>query len=328
MQSGSGDGETLMAKERKARFREEPVAAIPSGWKVRTAKHDSHRVRLAFPAGRKQNNPGRLVAVLHPAGETSCTMRSSNPSELLVMSANPPRRRNGSMAYRVVALSRDGGANFEAPAVPTKAEARAQLKKVDKDRYFSAHIQKIRSNPAELLVMAANPQIAGAHGSNPPAAEIFEKFSGVPSEFVTIDNEPHMPPGDYAQLGKLLNLYVKPVKGGQQLGIQNFGKNAPMVVCATSTKQIYFYKGNQDISEALDDFGAKDLGGGLYELGTGKRIDYQARKEHVAEPDEDKWKHHFGEEDGIYPLVLFDARHKKIMLTGGNYRVEGPWIMN
>jgi len=317
-----------MAKQRTPRFREEAVSAIPAGWKVRTAKHDNHRVRVAFPPGRKQNNPGRLVAILHPAGENPCTMRSSNPAELLVMSANPPRRRNGGSVYRVVALSRDGGPNFETQTVKTKAEARALLKRVDKARYFSAHIQKIRGNPAELLVMGANPHVVRARTANPPAAEIFEGFTGTRSEFVTLDREPHMPEGDYAQLGTLLNLYVKPLAGGQQLEIRDFNDAPPMVVCDTSRRQIYFYKGNQDISAALDLFGPRERGDGVFELGIGKRIDYQARKDHVAEPDEDKWKHHFGEEDGIFPTVLFDSRHKKLLLEGGNYRIDGAWIKN
>ena len=38
---------------------------------------------------------GRLVSILHPAGENPCTLRSTNPAELMVMGANPPRRRNG-----------------------------------------------------------------------------------------------------------------------------------------------------------------------------------------------------------------------------------------
>ena len=62
-----------------ARFRHEDVAAIPVGWKVRTVKAGAHRVRVAFPPGRRQTGAGRLVSVLHPlAGSNPC----ANPCTL------------------------------------------------------------------------------------------------------------------------------------------------------------------------------------------------------------------------------------------------------
>ena len=307
-----------------ARYRHEDVSSVPGGWKVRTVAHGSHRVRIAFPPGRKQTGSGRVVSILHPlSGNNPCTnamcsARSTNPAELLVMGANPPRRRNA-----------------EAKATREAEKIRGSLLKLaDKAERkglagMAAHYRDLaRKHPAELLVMGANPRVEVVHGENPPVEEIVERFSGQEAEFVDVYNEPHMQRGRYGQLGPLLALYIKPVKGGQVQRI-NFGeKDQPLIVTDSTARQIYFVGGNQDISECLDAFGARDRGDGRYELGQARRIDYQCRKEHVAHPEEDLWKHNHGEEDSSLPTVLFDARSKRLLYEGGNYRIEGAWIHN
>jgi hypothetical protein len=194
-------------------------------------------------------------------------------------------------------------------------------------------------NPAELLIMGANPRVEVVAAPNPPTEEIVEEFTGREVEFMDVYNEPHMPRGRYAKLGPLVALYIKPAKGGQvqRIGASEavghdfpkaWGGRPPLVVCDSSARQIYFVDGAQDISEALAAFGAIDRGNGIVELGQGRRIDYQCRKEHVAEPDEDLWKHEHGEENGALPTVLFDTRNKRLLYEGGDYRIEGPWIRN
>ncbi len=163
--------------------------------------------------------------------------------------------------------------------------------------------------------------------SGAAAAALYEKFQGKEAEWVTVDREPHMPQGDYAQLGELLALYVKPMAGGQVQQIK-WVEDLPVVVADTSGRQIYFFKGSQDISDSLEGFGARELGNGVFQLGEGRRIDYKARKEHVADPDADEWRHDFGEESGVRPKVLFDTRMKRLLLEGGNYRIEAPGIID
>jgi hypothetical protein len=109
------------------------------------------------------------------------------------------------------------------------------------------------------------------------------------------------------------------------------GGKPPLVVCDSSAKRIYFVDGNQDVSQCLEAFVMNSQsvrGDGLVELGQCRRIDYQCRKEHVASPDEDLWKHEHGEENGVLPTVLFDTRSKRLLYEGGDYRIEGPWIKN
>jgi hypothetical protein len=162
---------------------------------------------------------------------------------------------------------------------------------------------------------------------NPDAAGIREDFTGRPVEWETTTIEPHMPAGDYAQLGELLALYVKPRAGGQVQSI-TFAKPFPILVSDDSARQLWFVDGDQDLTTSLSGFGAHDRGAGVFELGEARRIDYKQRKEHVPQPDVDEWRHEFGEETGERPTLLFDSRHKRLLLEGGAYEVRREGIVN
>src|SRR6516225_7649634 len=92
------------------RFRHEDIASVPAGWKVRTVTTSGgHRVRVAFPPGRRVKGAGRVVGILHPLTGNNpcgnpCSLRSSNPAELMAMNvANPPKRRGGESKQGVLA---------------------------------------------------------------------------------------------------------------------------------------------------------------------------------------------------------------------------------
>ena len=160
---------------------------------------------------------------------------------------------------------------------------------------------------------------------NPSAERIREEFTGAPVEHEHVRHEPHMPAGDYAQLGKLLSLYVKPRTGGQVLEIR---PTNVIVVSDESAQQLWFVGGDQDVTDSLAQFGALERGPNLYELGEARRIDYEQRKEHVPDPDQDHWRHSFGEETDVRPKVLFDRAHKRLMLEGGQYEIRREGIVN
>jgi len=75
------------------------VAAVPRGYKVRTVTHPSgHRVRVAFPPGRRSTGSGKLVSILHPKGENpdKCEARQNVPLELWLgptNKANPKKTK-------------------------------------------------------------------------------------------------------------------------------------------------------------------------------------------------------------------------------------------
>jgi hypothetical protein len=423
------------------RFKHEDVSAVPAGWRVRTVKHGDHRVRVAFPPGRRHTGSGRLVSVLHPIAENpSCTMRSSNPAELLIMGANPPRKFAVTTKLEKQREARERAARIRAARLnsqmyavySTRETGKLQLDKVKRslkeadilayhlrERGYAAQVVGPRGrldftkhlNPAELLIMGANPENASSvyskavsmgypyargdgrtapdgrtwlsrftkdsegsgpalyvgwdhenrkwviehgrnpaeresnprvevvHSENPPVETIVEEFTGQDAEWIDVYNEPHIPRGRYAQLGKLIALYIKPAKGGQVVRIgapesaradfpEYWNGRPPVVVSDSSAKQIYFVDGCQDVTEMLSAFGAVDHGNGLLELGQARRIDYQCRKEHVADPEEDLWKHTHGDENGELPTVLFDIRNKRLIYRGGDYRIDGAWIRN
>jgi hypothetical protein len=286
----------------------------------------------------------------------------------MVMSANnPPRRRRAhinpptaperhqiKIAKQTLKMS-DVGAQIMGGM--TKAEAREILRKhglrfrenhrinasaIELKRAARYRAKKIREaagrNPAELLVMGANPRVEVVSSPNPPTEEIVEEFTGREVEFLDVYNEPHMPRGRYGKLGPLIALYIKPAKGGQvqRIGASEaigheypkaWGGKPPVVVTDSSAKQIYFVDGLQDLTNCLNLF-TDSLEDPVVTLGQARRIDYQCRKEHVAAPDEDLWKHEHGEENGVLPTVLFDTKNKRLLYEGGDYRIEGPWIRN
>lgn len=412
------------------RFRHEDIASVPSGWKVRTVTTSGgHRVRVAFPPGRKVKGAGRLVSILHPLTGSNpcgnpCSVRSSNPQELIVMGANPPRRRMSNPpampsnpwysekiehgnkrvviwatteagpwhahaysegqdlgplgrgrgryhGYNTIQHARKIGQKWldeqrtssENPVHmtvehdPAKKQFRASMPHPSGGSWLYAwgHTKKQAAaalrkewgkargashNPHELLIMGANPRVEVVHGENPPVEDIHEEFTGQEVKWIDIYNEPHMPAGRYAELGPLIALYVKPVKGGQvqrigapeavEHGYPEYWNDTPPIIVTDSTaKQIYFVDGCQDMSGILEHFGAERREGTYrWVLGRVRRIDYECLKEHVAHPDEDLWKHNHGEEDGQLPTLVFDQSAKRLLYEGGNYRIEGPWIRN
>jgi hypothetical protein len=220
------------------------------------------------------------------------------------------------------------------------------IERLPKRKAIRAAMDQLGVSPAqnpvsELMVMGANPRVEVVSSPNPPTEEIVEEFTGREVEYLDVYNEPHMPRGRYAKLGPLIALYIKLAKGGQvqRIGASEavghdfpkaWGGKPPLVVCDSSAKQIYFVDGSQDITNCLEAFGALPRQGApeIVELGAARRIDYQCRKEHVASPDEDLWKHDHGEENGVLPTVLFDTKNKRLLYEGGDYRIEGPWIRN
>jgi hypothetical protein len=98
-------------------------------------------------------------------------------------------------------------------------------------------------------------------------------------------------------------------------------------------KQIYFVKGDQDISAYLDKFPV-DPEKELIDLGPCLRIEYFAQKKFDAyQPT--IYFHCFGEESGQYPgdeefcpSLLFNRVRKKLYLVGGVYTIKSDGIID
>lgn len=285
-------------------------------WKVRmklaklNAKHNWSMAQVA-EASRLNYWPGQNENPI------------SNPSELLVMGANPHQSRELNLPAGSTITIRVNPLSNPICGVMVQGEACTR-----KPHHRGPHLpQGATMRPASRLRHGWKPR-----KKNPSAAAIREEFTGAPAEHYTVHDEPNMPAGDYAQLGELLALYVKPLHGGQVQAINFRSGERPLLVSDETARQLYFVGGDQDVSSALSAFGVSSQSGtdagGLIHLGEARRIDYKQRKEHVPDPDVDEWRHEFGEETHVHPKVLFDPLHKQLILQGGEYVVRREGIVN
>ena len=152
----------------EAEYRTQHVAAAPSGYHVRTIPSGEHWIRLAFPPGPRRRGSGRLVEILHPAGENPCRL---NPAELVVLGNPHEIVQKGTRAVMIYSNDADGpfhsrlwvnakvsgnqivdgDATTTSRTATTLAGARKQAEKMLADA---------SRNPAELVILG-NPSQAG-----------------------------------------------------------------------------------------------------------------------------------------------------------------------
>jgi hypothetical protein len=315
-------------------FRIEHVATKPRGWQVRTVTQGSHQVRIAFPPGKRETGSGHVVEILHPVHENphSCSSiaRRANPAELILMTGINPmpqknhcgrRHANPSSAGKRYAVKWHTG-NI------SQAGSREQTERLLKR--FHGKGELIRVNPMPLRgERYKNPVGAGAE----EAIAIREGFVDHDSTGYRVANEPHIPAGDYAELGPLVALAVKPTSSGDTNVVQEIGfKPKPTLIADSSRRQLYFAAGNQSLTEReLRTFTSQSSG--QVELGTAESIVYLAKKFH-AEVGSDvagkvvEWIHPFGEDTGEKPTLVYDIDLERMSLRGGAYRIEDRGIVN
>lgn len=166
------------------------------------------------------------------------------------------------------------------------------------------------------------------------AAEIYQGFHADEADKTVRQPEPHMPSGDYAQLGTLFELQIKPMPAAADSTVKTFipTGRAVRVVVDNSRHRIYFAGGDQSLTESdLQTFGASTEN--ICELGECRNIVYLARKYHtqVDEAARGKvveWNHKFGEDGGERPRVFYNRRMKRLLLQGGSYEVRDEGIVN
>lgn len=331
------------------KFRIDQVAKTPRGWQVRTVTQGDHQVCIAFPPGRREKGSGHVVEILHPAHENPsyCPGRSqmTNPAELVLMGVgNPMRKRNQFFAdvaeYAAADLAasdieksgkhkhRNPGGRYAirwhtgniSHAMRSESQARRLLAQ------FHGKGEIIRVNP--LPLRRRNPETVEQ------AREIREGFTHSTSNRYTVMDEPHIPAGDYAELGRLVSLNVKPTSSGSTSQVQEltFERQGVVAISDVSRRQIYFAGGDQHLEpEEVALFTSEKHG--LLELGACREIVYLATKYHPevgnsAAGKKVEWVHRFGEESGLEPKVLYNSSLERLLLRGGNYRVEDAGIVN
>jgi hypothetical protein len=130
----------------EAQFRVQHIAAVPRGYKVRTVSRARHRVKIAFPPGRRVKGSGQVVEVLHPREENPCPVK--NPAELVLMAANP---------WQIVVRAKSLHKGEE--VWPATFATRKAAKEYAYSKFTEGSVLRYEriSNPAELVLMTANP---------------------------------------------------------------------------------------------------------------------------------------------------------------------------
>jgi len=318
-------------------FTHQDIRTVPAGWKVRTVKAREHRVRVAFPPGRREKGSGVVVAVLHPKTENpnTCVTRQKNPAELLLMGANPhpgkKATRERAARIRAARLSNpyDALSVNERLAFGRLGLGKAQLQSksdIRRARHQVAANERLRNR---LPNPSSGAPAIGEEADK--AQELYERFHETESAHYTVLSEPHMQSGDYTDLGEFLDIKVKPANGGP-VQIISFEGADVRLVCDASGRQLYLAGVGQDLDDASLRVFSDDAEDRLL-LGKARMIAYRAVKWHPEVPDgargKDKpYEHRFGEDAGSEPDVWYSRSLKRLLIGRASYHVEGAGIVN
>lgn len=283
-----------------------------------------------------------MVEILHPVHENPgyCPgkTRMTNPAELVLMTVNPTRgarrpfsERRESSRERARSFNPDGQhyairwhTGNISQAFRSQDEAQRILQR------FHGKGEIIRVNP----MPAGSERYRNPVGAEPAQArEIREGFTHSESKRYRVVDEPLIPAGDYAELGKMDMLAVKPTPTGTTNQVQEIPFEPDVIlISGTSRRQMYFAGGDQKLT-AREVRIFTSAGGDRIDLGECHAIAYLATKYHPevensAAGKEVPWIHKFGEENGIRPRLFYHPSLERFSLEGGSYRVEDAGIVN
>jgi len=197
----------------------------------------------------------------------------------------------------------------------TKAAAAKQVKYLKRSRESFA-----KRNPPNKKSTRRKTR---RRNSEAGAAEMYQTFHGkAPARTLTYEEEINYH-GNYAELGKLIELQIDLDAANRKYPFTEFGNC--LVVCTTDGENIYFVGGDQRVDLAnLDIGGAKDL----VELGPCGYIAYRTEKHQFHDFAPRTYYHHFGEENGVKPTLCYDRLNRKLYFSGGDYHVKREGITN
>jgi hypothetical protein len=301
-----------------AQFRVEHVAPAPRGWRTRTivpgprSQHEgravsAHRIRVAFPPGRRRKGSGKVVEILHPKDEKknpTCKVTEQakkNPGELLVFGNPSKLERKRATRERAAQIRR---ARLNSGTKNHKADcgcfACKHKRGENPKRATPRRRRKDRRNPSEE--QTAVQLYKSFHGKDPK--EIVEKHVSAATRL------------EYAALGDLE--YVKVVTPLGQTATFDFEGDGVKLASSPDGKQLYAIGGNQNLASCIDkDSLEKDF----LDLGEAQEVQYLARKVH-GDFHPVSYFHKFGEKNGAKPQLMFDKLKKQIFFIGGEYFID------
>lgn len=183
------------------------------------------------------------------------------------------------------------------------------------------------------------------------AQEMVRKFHGREPKDITEIIETEEYDDTLPVLGQLLDLNIMLANGKAYIPIvfcRMDGKKPKQpldqmiqVCCDAKKKNIYFKGGNQflDISKLVKLDICDETEKDLCVIGPVWSISYFTDKHHLEGPEYQKkgapYEHQFGEEAdkgeghwGEQPVLIYDSRNERIMLSGGSYEIRENGIWN
>ena len=172
------------------------------------------------------------------------------------------------------------------------------------------------------------------------AEALYEEFHGRPAgEVVEVEYEEHEHEtltglGDLCQL-KIITPFKKdcvinvcPTKSPKDLpDPSQLSRDERIILsCSEDGKQLYFIGGDQSVDVEALGFGEDDIKDSML-LGVLYEVTYQAEKGF------DKFQltnyyHKLGEDTGVEPVLIYDPVSQLLKVSGGQYKVEAPGIIN
>jgi hypothetical protein len=206
-------------------------------------------------------------------------------------------------------------------------------------RSQSARIRKLgkakeRADAKWLAEMRKNP---GKSNPEEAAKAFYEDFHGEPSKQLVKVRTPFHYHTWTGGIGKLIELVIKPERGGRVVHIKNFGVNqdgVPALLTANEKRNQLFIDGG-DQSVNLKVFGITKPHE-MEVLGKAKRVVYFTTKKHLRPEDGGtanyrhafggKKTHPFGRKKKNLPTVVYDVRNKLLSFAGGEYDIPDEGI--
>lgn len=292
-----------------------------------------HRGTLRSSSGRKVRKPSQARAILL--------------SELRAAGRIPPRAKNPNIVDAIrfgdrVTIVNRFGQRSTGKAVMRSSTGGWVLNMGGKhgtpglaDEENIVSVKPSKRNPDledEDTAAAADGAYAEFHGADPDRIKTREVESIDP-----YNDHPNL-----WQLGKLKSLTVgeriekfegregeKPVSEDPEAWatvIQFEETNAPDLAGEPGGNQLFIVGGNQNIDRILSQIRA-DTSKETIDAGFAYRIEYFTRKDFDKFRPVNYW-HHFGEETGTQPRLVYDRANHRLQLAGGEYVVKREGIVN
>lgn len=331
-----GDGERVELFQRYSAIGRKPIGKatrviFPDGRQVsfteRLGKREAIRQARDLIAKGYRGNPLSSTAVGAKVEERKQEMARREQIERIRKGSRPVRENTSFSRTRSnarYAIRWHTGSISH--AMRTRDEAERLLQQ------FHNAGELIRVNP--LPLRRSNPLTALDSAEAEAAREVRDGFVHQRTERYIVADEPHIPAGDYAEIGMLHSLVVKPTHTGQTDQVQElmFTRQGVRAIAAANRRQIYFAGGTQMLTEREIRLFTSSSAPAV-DLGECRGIVYVAKKYHpevgndaAGKPVE--WDHKFGEETGVKPSLWYDRATQRLELRGGEYRVEDAGIVN